>query len=114
MATKKSTPAAHPETAAAPADLAPQQTPQSESVDAVASTTAADAAHAADLVGADATTAAPPVNDVDQAIGTYQVGSVPIRHNGKFYDVGAAISLTDAEARRLDGLVIPAPLIHKE
>ncbi|MBS0401103.1 MAG: hypothetical protein JSS18_01260 [Proteobacteria bacterium] len=37
----------------------------------------------------------------------YQVGAVPIHHDGQFYDVGAGIALTDAEAASLDGLLIP-------
>lgn len=114
MAAKKSIPAAQPKTAAAPADLAPQQAPQAEPVDAAATASAADATPTTDLASVDAITQATPINNAEQAPGTYQVGSVPIRHNGKFYGVGAAIALTDGEARSLDGLVIPAPLIHKE
>lgn len=48
------------------------------------------------------TTAADGAND-------YVVGSVPIRHDGRFYDVGADIQLTDGQAERLGGLVAPAP-----
>lgn len=39
----------------------------------------------------------------------YVVGSVPIRHDGRFYGVGADIQLTDGQAERLGGLVAPAP-----
>lgn len=44
----------------------------------------------------------------------YGVGSVPIRHNGKFYGVGYDIELTSAEANRLGGLVVPLPEVPKE
>ena len=44
----------------------------------------------------------------------YVVGSVPIRHDGKFYGVGYDIELTSAEANRLGGLVVPLPEVPKE
>lgn len=50
----------------------------------------------------------------DSATRTYLVGTVPIRHNGVFYGVGSDIVLTDAEAARLDGLVVPIPATLKE
>ena len=37
----------------------------------------------------------------------YEVTSVPIRHDGKFYDVGDLVKLTDKQADRLGGLVFP-------
>ncbi|CAM3350314.1 hypothetical protein [Paracidovorax anthurii] len=40
---------------------------------------------------------------------TYLVSAVPIRHDGRSYDVGYDIELTDAQAQRLGGLVIPIP-----
>ncbi len=39
---------------------------------------------------------------------TYRVGSVPIRHDQTFYDVGQPLELTDAQADRLGHLVTPA------
>ncbi len=39
---------------------------------------------------------------------TYRVGSVPIRHDQAFYDVGEPLELTDAQADRLGHLVTPA------
>lgn len=39
---------------------------------------------------------------------TYRVGSVPIRHDQDFYDVGQPLELTDAQADRLGHLVTPA------
>jgi hypothetical protein len=39
---------------------------------------------------------------------TYRVGSVPIRHDQAFYDVGQPLELTDAQADRLGHLVTPA------
>mgnify|MGYP003592739795 CR=1 FL=1 len=39
---------------------------------------------------------------------TYRVGSVPIRHDQAFYDVGEPLELTDAQAERLGHLVTPA------
>lgn len=44
----------------------------------------------------------------------YVVGSVPIRHDGKFYGVGYDIELTSAEANRLGGLVALLPEVPKE
>ena len=41
------------------------------------------------------------------AVRTYAVTRVPIRHDGKFYDVGDLVKLTDKQADRLGGLVIP-------
>ena len=41
------------------------------------------------------------------AVHTFVVTSVPIRHDGKFYDVGDAVRLTDKQADRLGGLVHP-------
>ena len=44
----------------------------------------------------------------------YVVGSVPIRHDGKFYGIGYDIELTSAEANRLGRLVALLPEIPKE
>ena len=44
----------------------------------------------------------------------YVVGSVPIRHDGKFYGIGYDIELTSAEANRLGRLVVPLPEVPKE
>lgn len=38
---------------------------------------------------------------------THIVLSVPVRHNGEMYGVGADIELTDADAERLGSLVAP-------
>lgn len=40
----------------------------------------------------------------------YIVGSVPIRHDGEYFGLGARIELTDSDALRLGGLVTIAPL----
>ena len=40
----------------------------------------------------------------------YEVTSVPIRHDGKFYDVGDFVWLTDKQADRLGALVHPLNL----
>lgn len=40
---------------------------------------------------------------------SYLVGSVPINHDGRLYGVGYKIQLTESEADRLSGLVIPFP-----
>ena len=42
------------------------------------------------------------------------VGSVPIRHDGKFYGIGYDIELTSAEANRLGRLVALVPEVPKE
>ena len=39
----------------------------------------------------------------------YAVGMVPIRHDGDVYGVGYEIQLTDREAERLAGLLVPIP-----
>lgn len=39
----------------------------------------------------------------------YTVLSVPVRHNGELFAVGATVPLTDKEAERLGGLVAPVP-----
>lgn len=44
----------------------------------------------------------------------YVVGSVPIRHDGKFYGIGYDIELTSAEANRLGRLVALVPEVPKE
>ena len=55
----------------------------------------------------------------------YRVGSTPIRHNGRFFDLGEPVALTAEEAKALQGHVTldpiqaeppapPAPPAHAE
>ena len=58
---------------------------------------------AADPAGPQAVSADP------EAKRRYVVGMVPIRHDGKAYGVGHEIQLTDRDADRLAGLLVPIP-----
>lgn len=49
-----------------------------------------------------------PVAAQSDAPRQYFVRSVPIRHNGKVYDPGHAIEMTDAQAERLGSLITAA------
>lgn len=44
----------------------------------------------------------------------YIVTALSIRHDGRVYGVGKDITLTDAQAKRLAGLVVLAPVTSKE
>lgn len=106
MAAKKittTTTAAQPSADPAQADVQAQPTaegiPQAAAASLTPATTPPDARTAAGAASARR---------------TYLVGTVPIRHNGAFYGVGSDIALTDAEAARLDGLVVPIPATSKE
>lgn len=46
-------------------------------------------------------------NRADPTKRPYVVGTVPIRHDGEYYDIGYEIELTDKEADRLRGFVVP-------
>ena len=52
--------------------------------------------------------------DAPDAKHRYQVASIPIRHDGDFYEVGQTIGLTAAQAERLGSLVVPLPETLKE
>jgi hypothetical protein len=41
---------------------------------------------------------------------SYRVGTTPIRHNGRFFDVGEPVSLTDEEAEALQDHVSLDPV----
>lgn len=47
--------------------------------------------------------------DTPEPTRAYAVGTVPVRHDGRVYDVGHEIELTDAQAARLAGLLTPIP-----
>lgn len=95
MAAKKTTTAVRTRASTAPANDAPTPPAAPAATPAPASTPAPAAFSTLSPRPAD------PAAQID-----YQVGAVPIRHNGAFYDVGARITLTDAEATRLNGLVV--------
>lgn len=111
MAAKKSAP---PKTApaASPAEAAPaaQQAPEATSGQSTPAPAAA--------MPADAPATAPADAALRQELAArkrwYVVGSVPIRHSGKFYGIGDDIELTASEAERLGGLVAPLPEVPKE
>ena len=111
MAAKKSAP---PKTApaASPAEAAPaaQQAPEATSGQSTPAPAAA--------LPADAPATAPADAALRQELAArkrgYVVGSVPIRHSGKFYGIGYDIELTASEAERLGGLVAPLPEVPKE
>lgn len=44
----------------------------------------------------------------------YRVGTTPIRHNGRFFGVGEPVSLTDEEAKALQGHVSLDPAQLRE
>ena len=123
--TKKTpnTPAAKPQADAAAVDNAAVQEAQQvqgTATDAVTSdTTSSGVTTDLDTAGVDGTgsgqaaqqqasTAAP------DAKHRYQVASIPIRHDGDFYEVGQPIGLTTAQAERLGSLVVPLPETPKE
>lgn len=111
MAAKKS--ASHKTAQAeSPAQAAPQaqqatDAPSSEGMPVPAGALPTDAAEAVPSAPADRQALA-------EAKRWYLVGSVPIRHSGKFYGVGYDIELTASEAERLGGLVAPLPEVPKE
>lgn len=57
-----------------------------------------------DAGAADQADQADQAGQVDQVV-DYEVGTVPIRHNGRLYGVGKPIPLTHAQAAKLSGLV---------
>ena len=103
--TQTTAPAEKPEVTTSAVESAAGQSQES----AVQSTTDATA-EAAETKNA-------PVTDVQPGQAAkrgHLVSSVPIRHDGEFYNVGQSISLTDAEAQRLGGLVALVPETAKE
>ena len=69
--------------------------------------------NAANVATANQQSAQPLAQDVarkQDAPSAYAVTSVPIRHDGKFYDVGDFVWLTDKQADRLGALVHPLNL----
>ena len=86
--------------------------PISDTVAATAATAAAQAeaaqasASKADTNQAEGVQARQADADVKRS---YLVGTVPINHDGRLYGVGYEIQLTESEAYRLSGLVIPFP-----
>ncbi|BEU96574.1 hypothetical protein ACDW_22790 [Acidovorax sp. DW039] len=97
------------------AQKASAQTPKDGSEAGSALTAAESSNPAANAVSEAEITA---IAQVQQAApddaGHYTVRTVPIRHDGKFYDVGQSIVLTPEQAERLGHLVATAPQTTQE